>query len=491
MTSTMDRVRARHLALNGPRGASGGRKGFSQPPFWSDGARIALSGSGLTPGSEGTADDFEAVVQELYKGNGLVFQLIMARKRVFSQIRFQFREFNTSSTSGTRPGKLFGTSDLAILETPWPNGSTGQLLGHAEVHSSLAGNFYGTMADAEGRIGRAAWNSPTRFIAKMRPDWVTLLIDAPSGNLWNVDARVIGLAFHPPGMEGDRALVLAPDEFCHYAPIPDPAARWRGMSWLTPVIREIQGDNAATGFKNAFYANAATPKMAVKVDSNMEDDEFDAFVTKFRQVNEGKNNAFKTLFLANGADATPLSASLRDLDFSAIQSKGETRLAGAAGVHPSMAGLSEGLQGPSLNTGNFGAARRIFVDSTMRDLWSQVAVAFQAFCPAPRPLSHLWYDDRDIPFLREDARDGAEVQGILTSAINTLITSGWEPDAATQAVMSRDFGLLLGHHTGLFSVQLQPPGTTQAAPAALPAGQNGNTPTPTANGRAPAPTGGR
>jgi hypothetical protein len=28
----------------------------------------------------------------------------------------------------------------------------------------------------------------------------------------------------------------------HWSPIPDPLANFRGMSWLTPVLREIDAD---------------------------------------------------------------------------------------------------------------------------------------------------------------------------------------------------------------------------------------------------------
>jgi hypothetical protein len=43
-----------------------------------------------------------------------------------------------------------------------------------------------------------------------------------------------------------------------------------------------------------------------------------------------------------------------------------------------------------------------------------------------------------------------------------------KPDAAIEFLRSNDLGKLLGQHSGLFSVQLQPPGTT------APAGQGTN-----------------
>ena len=36
------------------------------------------------------------------------------------------------------------------------------------------------------------------------------------------------------------------NEIIHWAPLPDPEAEYRGMSWITPVIREVMGDTGMT-----------------------------------------------------------------------------------------------------------------------------------------------------------------------------------------------------------------------------------------------------
>jgi hypothetical protein len=72
----------------------------------------------------------------------------------------------------------------------------------------------------------------------------------------------------------------------------------------------------------------------------------------------GVANAYKTLYLTAGADATVVGKDLQQLDFKVVQGAGETRIAAAAGIHPVIVGLSEGLAGSSLNAGNFAAARR-------------------------------------------------------------------------------------------------------------------------------------
>src|SRR5215467_9181558 len=89
-----------------------------------------------------------------YKASGPVFSLVLARMQVFSQVRFQWTRFQ-----GSQPGDLFGSGDLGVLETPWPNGTTSDLLARMELHNSLAGNAY---------VRRT---SPTQLNV-LRPDFV-------------------------------------------------------------------------------------------------------------------------------------------------------------------------------------------------------------------------------------------------------------------------------------------------------------------------------
>ncbi|WP_199844194.1 hypothetical protein [Streptomyces sp. RTd22] len=72
----------------------------------------------------------------------------------------------------------------------------------------------------------------------------------------------------------------------------------------------------------------------------------------------------------------------------------------------------------------------------------------------------LWYDARDVPFLREDRKDAAEIQGIQSRTIRALLDAGFTPESVVAAVEAEDYTLLV--HTGLFSVQLQKPGALDA-----------------------------
>ncbi|MEV7804999.1 phage portal protein [Microbispora sp. NPDC088329] len=399
----------------------------------------------LTGSQERIEGNFEGIVNGAYKRSGVVFACILARLLVFSEARFQWQRMQEG-----RPGILFGTPELALLETPWPNGTTGDLLARMEQDASMAGNFYATIR--RGRQGRR--------VVRMRPDWVTIVLgsdDDPQIEPWDLDAELVGYYYQPGGPGSDREpTFLLPEEVAHYAPIPDPLATYRGMSWLTGVMREIEADQAATTHKLKFFTNGATPNMVVSLDAAVTPDMFERFKAKMDASHKGVRNAYKTLYLGGGADVKVVGSDFQQMSFKTVQGAGETRIAAAAGVPPVIVGLSEGLQ--SATYSNYAQARRRFADGTLRPLWRSAAGALATLLTGPSGgNARLWYDDRDISFLREDAKEAAEILRQQASTINQLIMAGYEADSVIAAVTSGDFTVL--KHTGLFSVQLQPPGT--------------------------------
>ncbi|MEV2277716.1 phage portal protein [Nocardiopsis sp. NPDC049922] len=453
----LDRIAAERIRTRDVGRKARGRKSFTEPPFWSlDPFRSAFVSS--LPDQEQVENDFEGYVEAAFKASGPVFSCMVARQMVFSEARFQWRRIVNG-----RPQDLFGSPELAILEHPWPSGTTGELLAHAIQDVDLAGNAFFTVTDDNGRFGRAA-AGPGRRAVRMRPDWMTIIIVSRSGDPWAIDNRVGGFLYRPrmngTNRDGTAAVtetLLMPDQVAHFSPIPDPVARYRGMSWLTPVLRDIGADKASTRHKDRFFANGANPSMVVKFDKEVSEDAFDEFVETFKATHQGAENAYKTLFLMGGADVTPLTMDFRQLEFSQTVGKGESRIASAAGVPPSWVGFSEGLQGSSLNQGNFSAARRRFADGTVRPLWRGVSASLQTLVTPPDDGATLWYDDRDIAFLREDEQDQAEVVRTEMNAIDAGVKAGFGPDDVVRAVANRDVTQLIGSHTGLVSVQMQPP----------------------------------
>jgi hypothetical protein len=275
-----------------------------------------------------------------------------------------------------------------------------------------------------------------------------------------LDAEVIGYLYHPDGYgSGKTPVPLLPEQVATFVPFPDPLARVRGVPWVSAVTRNIQSHNAAATHKFKFFEQGGTPQIIVTLGGLADPKKFREWVNVLEQDHKGSSNAYRTLYLAAGSTANVVGKDLQQLDFKATQGADETLIAAAAGVGSVVAQLSEGLQGSSLNAGNFGQAMRRDADLTFRPLWRDMAGSLEVFAPPP-PASELWYDDRDIPALKDDIRDAAEVQYREASSMRQLGDAGWTPDSVKQAIISGDWSVL--QHSGLFSVQLQPPGTNQS-----------------------------
>lgn len=406
--------------------------------------------------TERPSNSFEGLGSQAYKSNGVVFACMLVRQLVFSSIRFQFQQFLKGSPSDT-----FGDNTLRVLEQPWPGGTTQDLLTRMIQDADLAGNSYWVRQDDE--------------LVRLRPDWVQI-VGAPRRMAETDSGRGDGQVgwvkkgylyteggFYPGN--SNTAVAFTVDEVAHFAPIPDPLAVFSGMSWLTPILREIQNDHSMTRHQRRFFDNAATPNMVIRHFpgapgiAGATQDGVKKWVEEFESKFAGVENAGKTLQLYPGADVTVVGSNLKEIDFKEIRGGGETRIAAAAGVPPVIVGLSEGLAAATYS--NYGQARRRFADGTIHPLWQNAAGSMQRIVPPPGDSSRLWYDASDVPFLREDEADAANIAAVRASTVNTYVAAGFTPESAVKAVDSGDMNLL--EHSGLVSVQLLPPGTPTKA----------------------------
>ncbi|WP_439030225.1 phage portal protein [Gordonia terrae] len=398
--------------------------------------------------TERPSNNFVGLAQEAYAANGVVFSVMLVRMLVFSSIRFTYQNLRSGA-----PSDLFGTQELRVLERPWRGATTQDLLTRMIQDADLAGNSY-WVRDKGNRDE----------LVRLRPDWVEIVgrrrYFSDAGRKVNRGGQVgwekIGFIYTEGGPGSSDPVAFTADEVCHFAPIPDPLSEVdAGMSWLTPILREIQADQSMTRHQRKFFDNGATPNMIVKHNPAANEGKVKQWIEQMRDRNTGIENAYKTLHLYPGADATVVGTNLKDIDFKDVRGGGETRIAAAGGVPPVIVGLSEGLAAATYS--NYGQARRRLADGTAHPLWQNVAGSIETLVESRGNATRLWYDARDVPFLREDEKDAADIQRTRAETINTLISAGYTPDSVVKAVDNNDLRLL--EHTGMVSVQLQEPGT--------------------------------
>lgn len=392
--------------------------------------------------NEEVSDDFIGHVDSAYKANGVVYACSVARMMVFSEARFVFQEVRDG-----RPGELVDDKSLDLLRNPWPNCTTAELLSRAIQDVDMCGNHY-LLKEGSGADLR---------LRRLRPDWVSIVLNKPPDQA--VKSDVIGYIYRPGGTtEKSRWEYYAVEEeiLAHWSPIPDPGANFRGMSPLTPIMREVIQDQYATTHKIKFFQNAATPNLAVSFKETITAEQFREFMEMMDESKAGIEHAYETLYLGGGADVTVVGADMQQMNFKTLQGLSETRIAAAFRVHPAIVGLSEGLQGSSLNAGNFGAAKNLFVTGTLMPLWRSLCTAYSVLVPE-LDGKRLWFDTRDIAFLRQDQKEIADIMDIHAQVISKLVMQGYTPESSVKYIQTEDISVL--EHTGLYSVQLQPPGT--------------------------------
>lgn len=414
---------------------------------WATGAQVPYNGNIYQAFSNTSAGGSQ------YSSNPIVFSVAAIRMLLFSEARFQFQQLRNG-----KPGDLFGTPDLAVLEEPWAGHTTRDLLTRAELDVTGAGNSY--------------WVKNGGFLFRLDPAKVGIVTEKVyEDQLGGLEiGEQLAYYLYKPTPDQETWTLYTPDEVCHYMPYPSPSNQFIGQSWLSPCLPDVSLDETITTHKVSTLENGASLSYVATAQPDISPENFKKFVDWFKREQEGPQNHSKTLFLGGGFDIKTVGQTFENLALQATQGASEVRIAAAAGVPPAIVGFSEGLKGSSLNAGNYGEARRRLSDVTMRPLWGAFASSMSSLIAVPGG-SRLWYDDAHIAFMREDQADIATILDNNTSALQKLIQSGYEPDAAVDAVLNNDLGRLTGHHTGLYSVQLLAPGLGEMPPGDAPGEQ--------------------
>lgn len=375
-----------------------------------------------------------------YATNGVVSAVVGRRIDLFSQARFCWKNFSAGPKA--MAADIFTNGDLAPLD------DCVDLLTWMEFDAATAGNSF-VVRDGD-------------VLRRLPPQWVSIAVTSASYPehpelAW--DAEVAGYLFQPP--TGDPEVFTA-EQVAHYAPKPDPDARFRGMSYLRPVLRQAANQNAYAGFLTQFWQNAATPNMVIKFPPEVQRQTIEVFRDLFNERHGGSDRAFRTAFLGGGADPQVVGANLKDLAAESVSAYDFATICGAAGVPPIVVTIVPGLESASTYA-NYQTAMRAFADLTIRPLWYRAAVKLRPLIqPTPRG-AELWYDVSGVAALQADAQDDAAVMATNAQTIRALADGGWEKNSVVDAVTTGDLSRL--KDTGLISVQLLPADQSALPPA--------------------------
>jgi len=448
--------------------------------YWegmASGAAVLTTSYG-SPDREPVMPQLAAFAQRANGSNAVVFSAILVRMALFSEITFQFQAKDDKH--------LFGNPDLAKLEEPFGPGTTTQtLLARMEQDVSLAGNAYIWDAPGDGPLVR------------LRPDWTTIVSEVVpvDGGGWY--RRRVGYWFEPPKTSTGQqpaGFFIPADEVAHWAPVPDPQADFRGMSWLTPVVRDIQGDDGLSVYKLKYLSNNASPNLLIKYSQKLQPGTVDSIRERMQARYAGPDNAFKTLVLDQGADATVIGNNLAQMNFDGVQSAGSERILAAANVPAVLVGL-EPLRGAGRG---YQESMQKFANIYARPQWRSACSVLGSLVTVPAG-NRLWFDTADVAALQDGEMERAQTALVNGQALLALRQAGYTHDSAVTAVVSADLTKLAvdpaiaaaplkPHQPQHLLPQAQPGATAEPLPSSMPRLPVGSTsPGDGGNGTRPAP----
>ena len=381
-----------------------------------------LTTSYASPDKEGVMPQMAAWAQQALASNSVVFSAFMLRMYLFSQAVFQWQAKDDLH--------LFGNTDLTILEEPWPGCTSQDLLARAEQDAGLAGQAY-------------IWHPPDEDrLVRLRPDWTTIiseLVHHPGGGQYR---RKVGFWVEPPKsvLDQGKGEFYPVEEVCHWAPIPDPAADFRGMSWLTPVYREVMGDDGLTKYKIKYLENAASPNLLIRYPVKLQSGTVDSIRERISARYGGVDNAFKTLVLDQGADTTVIGNNLQQMDFSNVSSAGAERILAAAMVPAVLVGL-EPLRGAGRG---YQESMQRFANLWARPQWQSICGALESIVPPPAG-NRLWFDTSQIAALQDAAMERAQTALVNSQALLAAVQAGYTRESAVAALVAGDVGKMVAN----------------------------------------------
>jgi phage portal protein BeeE len=390
--------------------------------YWegqASGAAVLTTSYG-SPDSEPVMPQLAAFAQQANSSSAIVFAAILVRMALFSEARPCYQAKDDKH--------LFGNETLAKLEEPFgPDTTFGELAARAQQDVSLAGNSYTWDAPGEDRLVR------------LRPDWVTIiseLVQVPDAGTYR---KKIGYWWEPPKgvLDQGKGQFYTDEEVVHWAPIPDPCADFRGMSWLTPAMRDIQGDDGMTAYKIKYLSNSASPNLLIRYAQKLQPGTVDAVRERMHARYGGVDNAFKTLVLDQGADVTVIGNSLAQMDFSGVSAVGTERILADAGVPGVLVGL-EPLRGAGRG---YQESMQKFANLWARPEWRSFFGAFSKIMDVPAG-NRLWFDTADIAALQDGILERAQATLVNAQALLAIDQAGYTPESAVKAVDAADVTLL-------------------------------------------------
>jgi len=359
----------------------------------------------------------------------------------------------------------------ALMARPNPGMSEAEFLAMTQTLVDVCG--FCVIEKERGAAGRvvALWH--------LRPDWLQVVPRRNGAPDWNY--RVPGR--EPVNLRAADVIVVTGAGASDMSPY--------GLSPIAVALREVGIEDASTEFLKLFIDSGGSPRQALVTPQTIADQaKADAMRERFAQTYSGFRNWLGVVLLSGGLDVKQIGSSLDEMAYPEIRALTEARICAAFGVPPILAGAQVGIDASTYS--NYEQARRAFFEDTVSALWSRLDGAIERSLLPEFEVGigySVGFDLTGVVALRDDidaawtrATAALNAGAITLNQFQTAVgLPGFGDDGDVlylpmAATPTRPADLLLDTTPEPVAPAPSVVAVTDGAPAALPAGDDAETP---------------
>lgn len=290
---------------------------------------------------------FRSLVQEGYRGNGIVFACISALAFAFPEPQIKVWKETPAGRQWLRLHPL-----AKLLRRPNPDMGFARLMLYTIVYLTIGGNCY--------------WYKVRSASGKVVELWP--MHDGQMAPVAGGDRLIGGYELDT----GEKKIPIASRDVVHFMWMPDPLTPWRGIAPLVAVAREVDMDNEATRYIFSLLKNDAMPRLALVIPETMDTSDPDTrerLKSEWQQEQGGENRG-RVALLDGGMDIKQIALNLKDLEMNLLRRVPESRITAAFRVPAIVAGAAIGLENATYN--NSKELVLFFTERTLVPLWGML-----------------------------------------------------------------------------------------------------------------------
>lgn len=162
------------------------------------------------------------------------------------------------------------------------------------------------------------------------------------------DKYLAGWIYTSP--DGSEKIPIPPTDVI-YNRYPDPEDVYGGCGPIQSVLTDVEAARYAGEWNKNYFINSAEPGGVIQVEGQLDDEEFNTLVNRWRDTHRGVARAHRIAVLEAGAVWVPNAHSMRDMDFANLRSVMRDTIREAVGMHKVMTGVSDDVNRANAQTG--------------------------------------------------------------------------------------------------------------------------------------------